>query len=104
MMDTLHIQLKTFFTAFLSGVLLSSVFLLYEAFRQEFRIRGLPLVFMDILFWLQGAVVTFGLLLHGVQGRVRGYVFLAIALGWVLVLSLRGQCRNLTKGRATSDD
>lgn len=74
--------------AFLAAVALGAALcLLYDLFRLDrliFRRSTAAVVFADVLFWIIAAFAVFCLLLMTTNGQIRGFVLLAVLLGFVI--------------------
>ncbi|MDN5362954.1 MAG: hypothetical protein PWQ91_15 [Eubacteriales bacterium] len=81
-------QLFSFLVGIGIGLVLGFLYNIYRFLRGTFRIRRLGVHLGDFLYWLIATVVTFCVLLFFNNGEVRFYIFIAIAVGGIIYLSL----------------
>lgn len=102
-MGALAFQIKAFFVAIFIGIILAFFFLVHENFCQEFKIKYKLLFVLDVFYWILAAIFTFSALEITVEGRVRWFVFLGMALGWRFFSASKGYILGL-KGKIKLDD
>lgn len=78
------LQAESFLAAVALGAALCLLYDLFRLDRMIFRRSTVAVVFADILFWVIAAFAVFCLLLLTTNGQVRGFVLLAVLVGfWI---------------------
>lgn len=96
-MNSFYLQWQSFLTIAGWGILMGFLFDLYTVFRYFWRPSYWITQMTDFLLWAVFLATTFALLMLTNYGEVRGYVLVALSLGWGVYIAVAGDAarRNL---------
>lgn len=79
-------QLYIFFSFLLTGFVIGVLFDIFRILRKSFRTLDIITHIQDFVFWiLTGAILLFSIFTFN-AGELRGYIFIAIILGFIMYL------------------
>lgn len=90
-MNSFYLQWQTFLTLAGGGILMGFFFDLYRVCRYFWRPSYWITQITDFILWTVFLAITFALLMLTNYGEVRGYVFVALSLGWGVYATVAGQ-------------
>ena len=90
-------QTIQFLQSILLGAALSVLYDLFFVIRSLIPEKIRPYAFLDILYCLLTGIILFDYLLIENNGRIRYFIALGLAIGWLAVLSLAASAGSLIK-------
>lgn len=81
MSEMIYQEADFFITSFLCGVFLLVVYDVLRIIRRTIRHGRISVAVEDLVFWITGSLLVFGMIYEKNAGIIRGTAFLAMAMG-----------------------